>query len=77
MNYPWLLGGSMSLSNKIYACGKTGLISFIRVLRLFGFGIWQVNVAEFVVKVKYNSVSDNFCVWLSATIIASDISCSL
>lgn len=69
----------MFVSKKIYICGKPGLINFIRDIKLIGFGIWQVNDVGFVVKMKNVSVSDNFCVWLSTTIISSKkhVACSL
>lgn len=71
--------GTNIVSNKIHICGKPGLINLLRDIKLIGFGIWQINDVGFVVKIKYVSVSDNFSVWFSTTVITSEkhIACPL
>lgn len=51
-------------------CGKSGLIDFVKDIKLIYFAVWQIKDIGFVLKTKYISESDRFCVLLSATIIA-------
>lgn len=74
MTYPCLLGGGITgnsmkkhwdqnLSKETpQICGKSGLLDFIKDIKLIYFAVWQIKNTGFLLKTKYISVTNNFCV---------------